>query len=57
MVSWTTSMLRWVKAGLVVDGENVGIGSSAQLNIIGSVANNILIGGFDNDRISGCCRC
>lgn len=41
------------EGGLVVDGENVGIGSSAQLNIIGSVANNILIGGYDNDRIAG----
>jgi hypothetical protein len=41
------------EGGRVVNGENVGIGSSAQLEIIGSVANNILIGGFDNDRISG----
>jgi len=39
--------------GMKVNGENVGIGSSAQLHIIGSVANNILIGGFDNDRIEG----
>jgi hypothetical protein len=39
--------------GQVVDGENVGIGSTAQLNIIGSDANNILIGGYDNDRING----
>lgn len=34
-------------------GENVGIGSTAQLWIQGSDANNILIGGFDNDRING----
>lgn len=34
-------------------GENVGIGSTAQLAISGSAANNILIGGFDNDRING----
>jgi len=34
-------------------GENVGIGSSAQLDIIGSDANNILIGGYDNDSIFG----
>ncbi len=39
--------------GHVVDGENVGIGSTAQMAITGSVANNILIGGFDNDSISG----
>lgn len=39
--------------GQVVDGENVGIGSSAQLIIHGSVADNILIGGFDNDLIRG----
>jgi hypothetical protein len=41
------------EGGLVIDGENVGIGSSAQLRIIGSVANNILIGGYDNDLIEG----
>ncbi|MEM9901044.1 MAG: DUF4214 domain-containing protein [Pseudomonadota bacterium] len=35
------------------DGENVGVGSTAQLAIFGSDANNILIGGFDNDRIEG----
>ncbi len=40
-------------AGKVVNGENVAIGASAQLNIIGSAANNILIGGYDNDRIDG----
>lgn len=34
-------------------GEYVGIGSSAQLNIQGSIANNILIGGYDNDLIEG----
>ncbi|MEZ5734544.1 MAG: hypothetical protein R3E09_01865 [Novosphingobium sp.] len=39
--------------GMVVDGENVGIGSSAQLLINGSYADNILIGGYDNDRIYG----
>ncbi len=39
--------------GHMVDGENVGIGSSAQLEIRGSVANNVLIGGFDNDLIIG----
>jgi len=40
--------------GHVTDGgENVGIGSSAQMHIIGSVADNILIGGFDNDLIEG----
>lgn len=36
-----------------VGTENYGIGSSSQLLIIGSAANNILIGGFDNDRIYG----
>jgi hypothetical protein len=41
------------EGGKVVNGQNVGVGSSAQLNIIGSVANNILIGGYDNDKISG----
>ncbi len=35
------------------DGENVGIGTSAQMIITGSVANNVLIGGFDNDQING----
>jgi len=39
--------------GQNVNGENVGIGSTAQLAILGSAANNILIGGFDNDRING----
>jgi len=39
--------------GHVVNGENVGIGSTAQLEIEGSFANNIIIGGFDNDRIEG----
>ncbi len=34
-------------------GENTGLGSSAQFEIAGSVANNILIGGFDNDAING----
>lgn len=32
---------------------NYGLGSSAQLNIIGSEAGNIIIGGYDNDAISG----
>ena len=39
------------EAGTKVNGENVGIGSSAQLLIEGSEANNIIIGGYDNDRI------
>ena len=39
--------------GTVVNGENVGIGSTAQLEIEGSSAPNIIIGGFDNDRIEG----
>ncbi len=38
---------------VTAEGENVGIGSTAQLWIQGSDANNILIGGFDNDRIEG----
>ena len=39
---------------MMVGGENFGIGSSAQLEILGnSVANNILIGGYDNDLIDG----
>lgn len=33
--------------------ENYGIGSSAQLNITGSDAANVIIGGYDNDAISG----
>ncbi|MBV5310680.1 hypothetical protein [Chromatium okenii] len=33
--------------------ENYGIGSTAQLNVIGSLADNVVIGGYDNDRISG----
>ena len=37
----------------LASGENVGIGSSAQLEIVGSVAVNRIIGGFDNDRIYG----
>ena len=41
------------EAGTKVNGENVGIGSSAQLLIEGSEANNIIIGGYDNDRIYG----
>ncbi len=39
--------------GMMVDGENVGIGSSAQLRIWGNNADNILIGGYDNDYIWG----
>jgi hypothetical protein len=42
------------EAGTVTaDGENVGIGSSAQLQIYGNSAINRLIGGFDNDYIEG----
>lgn len=37
----------------LASGENVGIGSTAQLEIVGSDAINRLIGGFDNDRIYG----
>jgi hypothetical protein len=32
---------------------NYGLGSSAQLNIIGSIADNRIIGGYDNDDIRG----
>jgi hypothetical protein len=39
--------------GMMVDGENVGIGSTAQLQIYGNNDNNILIGGYDNDYIEG----
>jgi hypothetical protein len=42
------------KAGQLHDeGENVGLGSSAQLRINGSEQTNIIIGGFDNDVIDG----
>jgi Ca2+-binding RTX toxin-like protein len=41
------------EAGTVVAGENVSIGSTAQLHILGSAQGNILIGGYDNDRIEG----
>ncbi len=34
-------------------GQNNGIGSSAQLNVIGSEVANIIIGGYDNDHIEG----
>lgn len=34
-------------------GQNNGIGSSAQLNVIGSEVGNIIIGGYDNDHIEG----
>jgi hypothetical protein len=37
----------------LANGENVGIGSSAQLAIYGNSRANILIGGFDNDYIEG----
>lgn len=33
--------------------ENYGIGSTAQLNVIGSTADNVVIGGYDNDNING----
>ena len=36
-----------------VGEENYGIGSTGQLIITGSIVDNILIGGFDNDRIDG----
>ncbi|MEZ5489894.1 MAG: hypothetical protein R3F50_06200 [Gammaproteobacteria bacterium] len=39
--------------GMVVNGENVGIGSTAQLEIEGSDSANIIVGGHDNDRIEG----
>ena len=32
---------------------NYGLGSSAQLNVIGSIANNRIIGGYDNDNLQG----
>ena len=35
------------------DKTNFGIGSSAQLNITGSDAANVIVGGYDNDRIDG----
>lgn len=41
------------EGGQLVNGENVGIGSTAQIEIIGSVARNIFIGGFDNDKLWG----
>lgn len=39
--------------GRMVNGENIGLGSSAQLNIVGSHVANIIVGGYDNDTISG----
>jgi hypothetical protein len=39
--------------GMVVDGANVGIGSTAQLHIEGNSEVNRLIGGYDNDLIEG----
>lgn len=41
------------EGGKVVNGENVGIGSTAHFIITGNSSANILIGGFDNDAISG----
>ena len=32
---------------------NYGIGASAQLEIFGSDAANIVVGGYDNDRVDG----
>lgn len=32
---------------------NYGLGSSAQLNVIGSIERNIIVGGYDNDHIDG----
>jgi hypothetical protein len=29
---------------------NYGLGSSGQLNVIGSIANNRIVGGYDNDN-------
>ncbi len=34
-------------------GYNYGIGSSAQLDIVGSDVGNIIIAGYDNDKVSG----
>ncbi|MBK6279831.1 MAG: hypothetical protein IPF57_17725 [Gammaproteobacteria bacterium] len=39
--------------GTKVGGENVGIGSTAQFDIEGNDARNILIAGFDNDYVKG----
>ncbi|OMH30399.1 DUF4214 domain-containing protein [Motiliproteus sp. MSK22-1] len=39
--------------GQEVNGENVGIGSTAQLDITGNNSVNRIIGGFDNDVIDG----
>lgn len=40
-------------AAPVVGTENFGIGSTGQMEINGSVANNIIIAGYDNDAVSG----
>lgn len=37
----------------VVGTENYGIGSTAQLNVNGSTAANVVIGSYDNDKING----
>lgn len=39
--------------GNPVDANNNGIGSSGQLNVLGSEVANIIIGGYDNDAIDG----
>lgn len=40
-------------AAKTADGHNYGYGSSAQLKVSGSAVANIIIGGYDNDWISG----
>jgi hypothetical protein len=40
-------------AAYVAGKPNNGIGSSAQLNVIGSEVANIIVGGYDNDHIEG----
>ncbi|WP_334187495.1 DUF4214 domain-containing protein [Noviherbaspirillum sp.] len=37
----------------VAGTENYGIGSSGQLNVTGSTAANVIIAGYDNDKING----
>ena len=44
---------RAVDARDVAGTSNYGLGSSAQLNIIGSNAGNIIIAGYDNDSVDG----
>ncbi len=42
------------KAAHAADGtENYGLGSTAQLQIIGTGGTNIIVGGYDNDNING----